>query len=68
MRRFLFALTVPALFALTGCAEMLQQPAAAVGQTTTTSATVCSGAQVQGPDGACVEQDSNTTYGEYDIP
>jgi hypothetical protein len=66
MRRILVAFAVPVLFALVGCAEF-QRPAPAVGQTTTTSGTVCPGAQVQSPDGTCVDQDSNS-YGEYDIP
>lgn len=48
-----------------GCAESFQRPA--VGQTTTTSSQICLNGDVNGPDGDCVEQDSNN-YSNYEVP
>ena len=50
-----------------GCVETFHGPALAVGQTTVTSSTICLNGEVNGPDGDCVEQDSNN-YGNYDVP
>lgn len=62
--RAILTTAVLASFFCFGCAETFQRPAAT---TTTTSAQLCSGSQVNGPDGDCVDQDSNT-YLEHDVP
>lgn len=64
MRAILLTAMFASMFAF-GCAESFQRPAAAT--TSTTSAQLCSGSQVNGPDGECVDQDSNT-YLEHDVP
>jgi len=64
------AILVTSMFAAlcsVGCVESFNRPAVSVGETTTTSSAICLNGQVNGPDGQCVEQDSND-YALNDTP
>lgn len=66
MRQIILGVSLSAVFALVGCAEV-QRPALAVGQTTTTGATLCGPGLVAAPDDSCVPA-QNATDLELDIP
>lgn len=66
MRQIILGVSLASVFALVGCAEV-QRPAIAVGQTTTTGATLCGPGFVAAPDDSCVEAQKPSDV-ELDIP